>query len=196
MNRRRFLQTTAAASTALLHESVHAAAPATRIIDTHTHFYDPTRPGGVPWPARGTPLYRTVLPADWLAVATPHGIKETVVVEASPLVEDNQWILDLAAKEKSIVGFVGHLDPGDAFADHLKRFAANPIFRGVRWSGSLLQDAAKQESVLAGAKLLAEHGLERHHQFAGKSIQFLLAQRRSLRGGGIAHVAPSSTAFL
>ncbi|MBB5034232.1 amidohydrolase family protein [Prosthecobacter vanneervenii] len=158
MNRRRFLQTTAAA--ALLHESAPAAAPATRIVDTHTHFYDPSRPGGVPWPGKGSPLYRTVLPADWLAVAAPHGVKETVVVEASPLVEDNQWIFDLAAKEKSIVGFVGHLDPGDAFADHLKRFAANPIFRGVRWSGTHLQDTTKQNAVLAGAKALAEHGLE------------------------------------
>jgi L-fuconolactonase len=61
---------------------------------------------------KGSKLYRTVLPADWLAVAAPHGVKETVMVEASPLVEDNQWILDLAAKEKCIVGFVGHLDPG------------------------------------------------------------------------------------
>ena len=158
MNRRRFLQTTTAA--ALLHESVQAAPPATRIIDTHTHFYDPSRPGGVPWPTKGSQLYRTVLPADWLAVAAPHGVKETVIVEASPLVEDNQWILDLAAKEKSIVGFVGHLDPGDEFAGHLERFAANPIFRGVRWSGAFLQDAAKQEAVLAGAKALAKYGLE------------------------------------
>ena len=33
------------------------------IIDTHTHFYDPTRPEGVPWPpADNELLYRTVLP--------------------------------------------------------------------------------------------------------------------------------------
>ncbi len=158
MNRRRFLQTTAAF--ACLPEMTQAAPPVTRIIDTHTHFYDPSRPGGVPWPTKGSPLYRTVLPADWLAVAAPHGVKETVVVEASPLVEDNQWILDLAAKEKSIVGFVGHLDPGDAFASNLKRFAANPVFRGVRWSGTSLQDTAKQDAVLSGAKALANHGLE------------------------------------
>ena len=158
MNRRRFLHATAAA--ALLPEVTQAAPPATRIIDTHTHFYDPSRPGGVPWPAQGSKLYRTVLPADWLAVAAPHGIKETVVVEASKLVEDNQWILDLAAKEKSIVGFVGHLDPGTEFATHLKRFAANPIFRGIRWSGNFLLDAAMNDHVLAGARLLAEHGLE------------------------------------
>lgn len=158
MNRRRFLQT--ATTAALLPDMVKAAPPATRIIDTHTHFYDPSRPGGVPWPAQGSKLYRTVLPADWLAVAAPHGVRETVVVEASKLVEDNQWILDLAAKEKSIVGFVGHLDPGAEFAAHLQRFAANPIFRGIRWSGNFLLDASMSDKVRSGAKLLAEHGLE------------------------------------
>lgn len=137
-----------------------AASAASRIIDTHTHFYDPSRPQGVPWPAKGTKLHRTVLPADWLALAAAHGCRETVVVEASPWVEDNQWILDLAEKEKSIVGFVGHLDPGAEFATHLKRFARNPIFRGVRWSGAMLLDAARSEAVLSGARLLAEHDLE------------------------------------
>ena len=33
------------------------------IIDTHTHFYDPTRPQGIPWPPKDNLLlYRTVLP--------------------------------------------------------------------------------------------------------------------------------------
>ncbi len=45
---------------------VGAAAPsipdALDIIDCHTHFYDPQRQGGVPWPNKGTSLYRTVLP--------------------------------------------------------------------------------------------------------------------------------------
>jgi predicted TIM-barrel fold metal-dependent hydrolase len=75
-------------------------------------------------------------------------------------VEDNQWILDLAEKEKSIIGFVGHLDLGPEFAANLRRFAKNPVFRGIRWSSSLLLDTAKHAEVLAGAKLLAEHGLE------------------------------------
>jgi predicted TIM-barrel fold metal-dependent hydrolase len=95
-----------------------------------------------------------------LALAAPHGCRETVVVEASPWVEDNQWILDLAEKEKSIIGFVGHLDLGPEFAANLRRFAKNPVFRGIRWSSSLLLDTAKHAEVLAGAKLLAEHGLE------------------------------------
>lgn len=140
--------------------SASASAAVSRIVDTHTHFYDPSRPQGVPWPGKGTNLYRTVLPADWLALASPHGCRETVVVEASPWVEDNQWVLDLAEKGKSIIGFVGHLDLGPEFAANLRRFAKNPIFRGIRWSSSLLVDASKRDDVLAGAKLLAEHGLE------------------------------------
>lgn len=162
MNRRRFLQTTAAASAATLSgTATHAAPPATRIIDTHTHFYDPTRPQGVPWPGKNTWLYRKVMPADWRALAGPHGIRETVVVEASQWVEDNQWILDLAEKEKCIVGFVGNLDPNDAaFGAHLRRFAKNPVFRGIRWRGDLVRIDANKDKVLAGAKLLAQHGLE------------------------------------
>jgi predicted TIM-barrel fold metal-dependent hydrolase len=158
MNRRRFLQSSAA----LALPAIASAAPAaTRIIDTHTHFYDPTRPQGVPWPGKGTKLYRSVLPADWRALAEPHGIKETVIVEASPWVEDNQWILDLAANEKCIVGFVGNLDPTTPeFAANVKRFTANPVFRGVRWRSDLVKLDAHQEAALKGARVLADHGLE------------------------------------
>lgn len=159
MNRRRFLHTTAAAT--LVPGITHAAPPATRIIDTHTHFYDPTRAEGVPWPGKGTKLYRKVMPADWRSLAEPHGIKETVIVEASQWVEDNQWILDLAEKEKCIVGFVGNLDPNDAaFGANLERFAKNPIFRGIRWRGDLVRIDANKDKVLAGARLLAKHGLQ------------------------------------
>lgn len=141
--------------------SASAAAPiASRIIDTHTHFYDPTRPQGVPWPGKGSKLHRKVMPADWLALAAPHGCHETVIVEASAWVEDNQWILDLAAQEKAIVGFCGHLEPDADFSRHLKRFAANPIFRGVRWSGVALSDLSKAQAIQASAHLLADHGLQ------------------------------------
>jgi predicted TIM-barrel fold metal-dependent hydrolase len=160
MKRRHFLKSAASASFPALAASVDTEEP-TRVVDTHTHFYDPTRPQGVPWPTQGTKLYRPVLPADWRALAEPHGIRQTVVVEASKWVEDNQWILDLAAQEKSIVGFVGHLDAADtAFDAHLRRFAANPLFRGVRWSGAALMKPELKSMVLMGAKSLADHGLE------------------------------------
>jgi L-fuconolactonase len=78
-------------------------------------------------------LYRPVLPPEFERLARPLGVAGTVVVEASPWEEDNQWVLDLARREPVILGLVGHLKPGQpGFQAQLKRFAANPRFRGVR----------------------------------------------------------------
>jgi L-fuconolactonase len=104
------------------------------IVDAHTHFYDPARPQGVPWPPKGDPvLYRTVLPEEFVRVAGPHGVTGTVVVEASPLVEDNDWVLELARTHPVIVGLVGNLLPGTSdFEGHVRRLARNRLFRGIR----------------------------------------------------------------
>jgi L-fucono-1,5-lactonase len=124
------------------------------IIDTHTHFYDPTRAQGVSWPpATDEVLYRRVLPEDYKALAVPEGVTGTVVVEASNWVEDNQWILDLAAREPFIVGFVGNLQPGaEDFGQSLDRLAANPLFRGIR-----PRDAAHRMVGLGSARSDLEH---------------------------------------
>jgi L-fuconolactonase len=72
------------------------------------------------------------------------GITATVVVEASPWEEDNQWILDLAAQDPFLIGLVGHLKPGQpGFRDQLLRFSAHRRFRGIRtggWNGGLPLD--------------------------------------------------------
>ena len=130
-------------------------------MDTHTHFYDTARAGGVPWPEKDSPLYRPVFPKDWAAVAEPLGVRETIVVEASKWLEDNEWILQIAAKEKSILGFVGHLLPHEpAFPQQLKRFADNPIFRGIRVSGPDFLDNASRPEFADGIRMLADAGLE------------------------------------
>ena len=130
------------------------------IIDTHTHFYDPTRPEGVPWPNPDDELlYRTVMPDDYKKLAIPEGVTGTVVVEASRWVEDNQWILDLAANESFIVGFVGNLNPNDAdFEDNLDRFSANPLFRGIRLGGGLMQSLS-DANLVKNIEKLAEKEL-------------------------------------
>ncbi|MFN0123680.1 MAG: amidohydrolase family protein [Blastocatellia bacterium] len=117
-------------------------------IDTHTHFYDPTRPQGVPWPPKTeTLLYRAVLPPHFAALTRRHNVIGTVIVEASAWVEDNQWILDLAKNHPLIVGFIGNLEPGKPeFAGNLARFAANPLFRGLRFGGGALASGAGQSS--------------------------------------------------
>jgi L-fuconolactonase len=130
------------------------------IIDTHTHFYDPTRPQGVPWPPKQSPLYRRVLPQDYLALPVPQPVRGTVVVEASAWLEDNQWILDLADQDPFIVGFVGHLNPGDAeFPGHLKRFAAHRLFRGIRLFHPPLREGLAKSAFIPHLRELAARGL-------------------------------------
>ena len=143
-SRRQFLQyagaSLAAASVFAHPKSAIAALVSMPVIDTHTHFYDPTRPQGVPWPPRTDPLlYKPHLPEHFRALTEKHGVVGTVVVEASSLIQDNQWILDLAKENPVIVGFIGNLELGKPeFADRLERFSANPIFRGLRLHGVTL----------------------------------------------------------
>ncbi len=130
------------------------------IIDCHTHFYDPTRPEGVPWPPKDSPLYRTVLPKHLRELRKYRPVTGTVIVEASNRVEDNAWLLELAKADPFIVGIVGNLTPGTSdFAHHVTQFAANPLFRGIRISVQLLQDLLQQEKT-DDLKLLADHDLE------------------------------------
>src|SRR5579859_505175 len=82
------------------------------IIDAHVHFYDPTRPQGVPWPGKDDKLlYRRFLPEHFKALTREHKVGGAIVVEASSWLEDNQWVLDLAKDEPFVLGLVGHLTP-------------------------------------------------------------------------------------
>jgi predicted TIM-barrel fold metal-dependent hydrolase len=158
------LPAAAAGQAALLAATAVAEHPATAepIIDTHTHFYDPTRPQGVPWPPReAKQLYRPVLPAHFKALARPFGVTGTVVIEASPWLEDNQWLLDLARDDSFLVGVVGHLQPGaDGFQKHLSRFAKNRLFRGIRIATGDIGKGLGQPRFVADLKRLADHDLE------------------------------------
>ena len=105
-----------------------------RVVDAHIHCYEPGRKGGVVWPEQKDKLlYRTVLPKDFLKTAESHAVRESILVEASHRIEDNQWLLDLADENPSILGVVGNLPVGDLeFQGHLELFAKNPLFRGIR----------------------------------------------------------------
>jgi predicted TIM-barrel fold metal-dependent hydrolase len=129
------------------------------VIDCHTHFYDPTRPEGVPWPGKGTSIYRTVLPSHLRAITHHRKVTGTVIVEASPRLEDNQWLLDIAKDDPFVVGIVGHVKPEDPdFPRNIKRFAANPLFRGIRVSSALVRSSL-ESGALKSFELLAELGL-------------------------------------
>ena len=134
------------------------------IIDTHIHLFDTARPEGVPWPPKDNAvLYHAALPERYRKIAAPLGIVGAIEVECSTWLEDNQWVLDVAAKDTIVVGTVGNLEPGKPeFRRHLERFHRNPLFRGIRygnlWGRDLGAEIAKPEFV-ADLKLLAEAGL-------------------------------------
>jgi predicted TIM-barrel fold metal-dependent hydrolase len=103
------------------------------IIDTHIHFYQPSRPGGVPWPDCPSALCRDVLPPEYKALAAANGIVASGVIEASPLVADNQWIQNLLGRDKFFIFFAGQLEIGSSgFIANLNRLSADPRFVGIR----------------------------------------------------------------
>jgi L-fuconolactonase len=123
------------------------------IIDTHVHLFDTARPGGVPWPPKdNAALYKPALPARYKGIAEPLGIVGAIEVEASPIVEDNQWVLDVIKNEPVFVGTVGNLEPGTPdFRKQLDRFHRNPLFRGIRfgnlWGKDIGDELGKAEVI-------------------------------------------------
>src|SRR5690349_4621829 len=159
MNRRAFLSVAGVGAA-----SAGAAAPMP-IIDTHIHLFDPRRPQGVPWPEKDNAvLYKPALPERYRKIAGPLGIVGAIEVEASPLLEDNQWVLDVEAKDKIMVGTVGDIEAGKPeFKKNLERFHRNKLFLGIRcgnlWGRNFTEDVKKAEFV-SDMKALAAAGLE------------------------------------
>jgi predicted TIM-barrel fold metal-dependent hydrolase len=131
VNRRSFLR---GAGATMLTISAAKPAVAMPIIDTHIHFYDPRRKEGIPWPpSTDTVLYKPVLPPLFASTATPVGVTGAVVIEASPRLEDNQWVLDLVKGNPLIVAYVANIEAGTPeFRTSLARFRKNPLVRGIR----------------------------------------------------------------
>src|SRR5665213_2486981 len=165
VNRRTFLAATAAAG-ALTgpDDSAVAQTPAFSVIDTHIHLFDPTRPQGVPWPAKDDKvLYQPALPARYRKIAVPFGIAGAIEIECSPWPQDNQWVLDIAAKDTIIVGTIGNLEPGTSgFRAALDRLHRNPLFLGIRYGnlwGRDLGAAIGKAAFVADLKALADADL-------------------------------------
>lgn len=167
LTRREMLQAGLAAGIGSLATTPAASAkseppPPFDIVDCHTHFYDPSRPEGVPWPGKDDKaLYKPTLPDDYRKLGDPLGVTGTVIVEASPWVEDNQWILDLAQNDRFIRGLVGNLAPGSPeFAKNFVRFARNKLFLGIRVNSGPLAMGLKNPEFLADIKRLSLASLQ------------------------------------
>lgn len=102
------------------------------MIDSHHHLwnYSPAEYGWIP---PGTPLAQDQLVAELERATAAAGVDGTVVVQARQVLEESDWLLDLAEQSELIRGVVGWVPLIDAdVAAPLARLAAHPKFKGVR----------------------------------------------------------------
>ena len=143
---------------------IEALGASTPVIDTHIHLFDPSRPGGVPWPeATDAVLYHPALPTRYARLAEPHGVVGAIAVECSPWLVDNFWLQDIVNEYDLMLGFIGDLVPESSdFAATLDRLQHSPLFLGIRsgnlWNRDLGASMQKPEFV-SGLNLLAQAGL-------------------------------------
>ena len=163
-SRRDFLsRAAAAAAAAAVPWPSEAQAPAIPIIDTHIHLYDPDRPQGAPYAGPpGVPRI-AAYPERYRKLAVPLGVVGAIKVEASPWIEDNLWVLEVAQNDPIIVGVVGNLEPDKPeFPEYLERYHKNRLFRGIRYGNLWGRDVTKQSAnpdFISGLKRLAEADL-------------------------------------
>jgi len=126
------------------------------VIDSHVHFYDPDIPGGLVWPGKGSSLYRQVLPKHLLDQKQYAPIRGVIIVEASPIVGHNDWLLELSTGDPLIKGIVGNLTPGGPdFRAHLETYRQKQLFCGIRINATLLGQLLEKQS-LDDLRLLSE----------------------------------------
>ena len=131
-----------------------------KIIDTHIHIFQVTRPGGVPWPPPANKtLYKDFSTADYKAMAAQHGITGAVIVEASPIYDDNVKLLSQIKGDKFYRGLVGNLEVGKPdFVESLNKLSKHPKLVGIRaflWAPTLTLDDVQ----MAHVKELEKRGL-------------------------------------
>jgi predicted TIM-barrel fold metal-dependent hydrolase len=160
LTRRDFLAGAAAAAGAL--RTADAQGAPIPIIDTHIHLFDPTRPQGAPYSGPRVPGATPIpaYPERYRRLAIPLGSVGAIKVEASPWVEDNLWVLDIAQRDPIIVGVVGNLEPDKPeFKEYFDRYRKHPLFRGIRYGNLWGRDIARQAenpAFIEGLRLLAE----------------------------------------
>ncbi|MCR2823477.1 amidohydrolase family protein [Lederbergia panacisoli] len=102
-------------------------------IDAHQHYWKLENHHTV-WPTSDlTAIYHNFLPADLEAHLKQHSIDKTIVVQASPDLRENEFLLELAEQHDSIGGIVGWMDmSSDQFPEQFARLKNHPKFVGIR----------------------------------------------------------------
>ena len=142
-------------------------------LDAHQHFwhFDPVRDSWIDEDMQV--IRRDFLPDELSPHLSEHGIDGSIAVQASPFLEENDFLLGLAAEHRFILGVVGWIDLCGAEAkEQLRHYHQQKRFVGVRHivqaEGPGFMD---RPDFRAGLSLLANLGLTydlliHHHQLA------------------------------
>ncbi len=102
-------------------------------VDSHQHFWNPTR-GDYDWmPKDSRTLCRAYAPHDLESELKDTKVHRTILVQAAATVEETEYILGIADATQFVAGVVGWVDfENPSHLRHLERFAKHEKFVGVR----------------------------------------------------------------
>src|SRR5699024_2906112 len=115
-------------------------------IDAHQHYWKIHR-GDYGWITPDiTTLYRDFLLDDLMPHLQAHQIKQTILVQAAPTIEETEFLLDLSNESECIAGVVGWIDlEKPNYQEQFSQFEKHPKFLGFRL---MIQDMPDETVVL------------------------------------------------
>lgn len=127
------------------------------IIDAHQHFWHKTHAEVDYGPGSRS---RSYLPEDLGPILHERNINKAIAVQASPTIEENEFLLDIANTRKEVIGVVGWVELNVAHAvDTLAAYKKDPYFVGIR---PMIQDLPSewllQNTVIHNLSKLADEG--------------------------------------
>lgn len=131
-------------------------------IDSHQHFWRPTR-GDYGWLTPDLErIYGDFLPGDLEPVLSRHGINRTILVQAAPTEAETRFLLDLALVTPFVAGVVGWSDfesPDARF--NIARLSAEPLLVGLRPMVHDIADSGwlERPEIDPAFPAMIEHGL-------------------------------------
>ena len=110
-------------------------------IDSHQHFWL-HRHFDYPWMDKSNSVvYRDYLPENLKPLLRENNIDQTIAVQASPTLEETDFLLALAKDNFFIAGVVGWLDlESEHFPDQLEQYCKYSGFVGIRPAVELIDD--------------------------------------------------------
>lgn len=132
------------------------------IIDAHQHFWKLDLPFNYDWlkEPEHKAINRDFMPADLKPHLAAVGVDKTVFVQTQHDVEENRWVLKLAAANDFIAGVVGWVDlASEKCEEQLLEFKDNPRFVGIRHITQAEPDDnfIVRPEVIRGLKVLQKH---------------------------------------